>query len=318
MPKCKRCKKMATDNFKLCSACRERERLRMQRRKAKMQNIATAEGMKRCGQCFRSFQMSTYSLCSHCRERFYASAQKRKHKALNKKTVKDGHRVCKRCLKEKPKTEFRSTVYRRSKLVSKCRSCRKKTYTVQNSEHTKKGQCMRAWEKWKASKCCENCGTKESIEADHLDKSTKVRECSKYLYWASNGGVEALERELKKCRPLCAFCHSLHSSKQRGRNKRKHIRERQDYVNNIKLKIGSCQLCDRKVESEDRCCGFDFDHLKPEKKRESICKMALNYPNAKFYKMIDLEISKTRLLCTNCHKKHSKEQARKISLLNMS
>jgi hypothetical protein len=59
------------------------------------------------------------------------------------------------------------------------------------------------------------------------------------------------------------------------------------------------------------------DHLEPEKKRESICKMAINYSNAQFYKFIDDEISKTRLLCTNCHKKHTKEQARKISLLNV-
>ena len=285
---------------KTCKKCRE----------------SIPKGMKRCTRCHRSFPSCNYSQCTNCRKKRTTTMQKRKEKAL-KKTAKDGHKICKHCLKEKPAKEFQSTIFRRKKLTSNCLSCRNSLCSVLNSENSKIGQCKKIWNEWKTSHCCENCGTKECIEADHIERDKKIHKCSSAAFWAWNGGPEALKKELLKCRPLCRFCHTLHTSKQQGRDDQVWKVKKRNYVNSIKMKIGSCELCDRKVENESMCCAFDFDHLDVEKKRASISRMVNAYRLADFFECIDEEVAKCRLLCANCHKKHTKEQQRKASVVNM-
>lgn len=77
------------------------------------------------------------------------------------------------------------------------------------------------------------------------------------------------------------------------------IRKRnQDYVNKIKLDIGGCKLCDKKVSNYIPEC-FDFDHINPDNKFMNVSALV----HSKYsIKKIDTEIKKARLLCGNCHK----------------
>lgn len=318
MKRCTQChSSFPSCNFKTCTNCRKRVMVYSRKRKAATLEIPLPKGTKRCTRCYRSFPLCKFNICCSCRKKRRAREKKRKQKALQKNTEKDGHRVCYHCLKEKPTKEFQSTVFRRKKLTSNCVSCRRVISVFKRRENSKLGQCKKLWEDWKTSHCCENCGTKECIEADHIDRSKKIACCSHYDFWAYHGGVEALQKELLKCRPLCRFCHKLHTSKQQGRDDQVWRVKKRNYVNNIKMKIGSCELCDRKVENESMCCAFDFDHLDVETKRDCISKMVGHYRLADFFECIDAEVAKCRLLCANCHKKHTKEQQRKASVVSM-
>ena len=132
--------------------------------------------------------------------------------------------------------------------------------------------------------------------------------------YAKGGGVPALEVELKKCRPLCRFCHRLVSQQERGVQKQKSKIKKKAYVNAIKLKIGACELCKRKLEKEEQCCAFDFDHLNENLKQEGICKMVNRYTLKRFKQYIDLEIAKCRLVCCMCHIDHTRKQQREKTI----
>ena len=87
----------------------------------------------------------------------------------------------------------------------------------EKSETTKSGKCRKIWLNWKNSHSCEirGCEIGDCIEADH-PLGEKVENCSDFTWWASNGGPEALLRELSICRPLCKFHHRIHSQDVRG------------------------------------------------------------------------------------------------------
>ena len=94
-------------------------------------------------------------------------------------------------------------------------------------------------------------------------KDTKVKELSNYYWWSCNGGIDAMEKEAKKCRPECVSCHRLQTQKDKdrlwngGRNARwspdvtnkNAIRRRQNrtdirkYVADLKCDIGECACC---------------------------------------------------------------------------
>ena len=68
---------------------------------------------------------------------------------------------------------------------------------------------------YKISKGCEICGYKENpiaLQFDHLDTSTKIQDISNM----KKGNLKKLIAEVRKCRVLCANCHSIHSKNQRN------------------------------------------------------------------------------------------------------
>ena len=78
----------------------------------------------------------------------------------------------------------------------------------------------------------------------------------------------------------------------------------------IKLKIGECQLCKRKLEKQEECCAFDFDHIDAKLKQSKIADMVAKYTLKRFKQCIDLEIAKCRLICCMCHRDHTRKQRR--------
>lgn len=59
--------------------------------------------------------------------------------------------------------------------------------------------------------CCAACGSKERLEIDHIDPSTKA--FSVGAYWGKDSLPAAL-KELEKCQALCGKCHRTKSARE--------------------------------------------------------------------------------------------------------
>lgn len=313
----KSCKRVAEGKFKLCVKCRDRRKQNHRRRKDKAAKAMTREGCKYCSKCYKEFSCSKFKMCQKCRQKNVQRGKKRRERTA-KATAKEGHKHCYQCSKEYPLSHFKSSHSRRTKPVTTCATCRIAQAKSQKKKNTKVGMCNQVFLNWKANKCCELCGyTGVAIEADH--RGSKTHGCSDIYWWAWNGGPEALKKELSSCRPLCRFCHRLISQKERGVQMRKCTLKKQAYVHKIKIKIGECHVCKLKVDSIERCCGFDFDHVNPETKIEMISNMVQSYSLAAFFNNIEDEVNKCRLLCANCHLLHTKKQSetKRLKLKNL-
>jgi len=209
---------------------------------------------------------------------------------------------CKNCKVTRDPSYFKSKHVRRTKLTTKCSICRNTNRRSEINPTTKVGKCRAYFEKWKTNHACQNCGIKDSrlIEADHQKEFKKVYDCGSHCWWACNGGVEALQAELRKCKPLCRFCHALKSQAERKKQTQPQYLARQKIINAEKLKRGACLTCKRTVTLVT-ACAFDFDHINPETKRMRVSKMVYkswDYFNA----YAKEEMRKCNLLCVSCHK----------------
>ena len=255
-----------------------------------------------------------FKVCQGCRDKMNKRIRKLKE-IVAKATARDGYKYCRKCFRDFPLTHFKPSHSRRKTLTAHCATCRASATKTNINKTSKTGKCRQVWLEWKKEKC-ELCGYQgDNIEADHrADRGPKIHICSEYIWWARHGGVPALEAELKKTRPLCTFCHRLVTQQERGVQKSKSVLKRKAYVNQIKLKIGECQICKRKLEKEQECCAFDFDHIDTKLKQDGISKMVLRYTLKRFFQCIDLELAKCRLICCMCHMDHSRQQKREKTL----
>lgn len=72
-----------------------------------------------------------------------------------------------------------------------------------------------------------------------------------------------------------------------------------DFVKKVKQYIGECECCGLRVNDEQYV--FDFDHLEPSTKLGNISDMTTSGNILK----VATEIEKTRLLCSNCHRRRT-------------
>lgn len=82
-------------------------------------------------------------------------------------------------------------------------------------------------------------------------------------------------------------------------------RHNADIVDNEKMKMGGCQLCDKEITKETLCC-FDFDHLDQKTKKYNVADFR-RLSGDKNDEILE-EIAKCQLLCCNCHKKKTVKQ----------
>ena len=252
---------------------------------------------ERCSQCKR-LNGTTFRTCERCRETVRKQHKKR-HDATP--VCPPGQRYCKQCGHVQPEDQFKSSHCRRQKLTTRCQTCRQILARAQINPTTKHGKCSARWEEWKANNPCVVCGESDPqlIEADHL--RDKVHACSGNRYWAFNGGVPALEKELAKCQSLCRWCHRLKSDRERGTVRQKSILKRRAIINAEKLRRGKCLRCPRRVTLET-CCAFDFDHRDETTKVIDLSQL-VQKSQAFFDQHIKSEMKACDLLCCNCHKK---------------
>ena len=261
--------------------------------------------MKICNhkQCTNPHE-TTFKLCPSCRKTFTEYMRQRRASRSAKKCRK-GYRVCIECSHEKSDDQFMSPVYRRKKLTRRSLYCRTQRQRHDKDPRNKSGSCYKFWFDWKREQSCSDCGLKDYrvMQADHV-RDKKVYIVSDYRYWAHNGGVEAMQREVDKCEPRCSFCHRL-KTKARYKNTGRPLKvkpcrlRRQHQVNMKKCEIGKCKTCERVVTYEN-AQGFDFDHRDEEKKLISIS-VSLSKCENVFQRHFIEEIPKCDLLCANCH-----------------
>lgn len=270
--------------------------------------------VKVCTRCNRE-ATGKYKLCGRCRE--YSRKTKRKRKERASRLIPEkGHRWCVHCKRQWPIEHFQSVQNRRKKLTTTCATCRLMIGKSQRGQGSVLGQCKLVYEQWKVGKVCEICHIAGGVlDADHIDRSTKIHRCSAYSWWACHGGPEKLREELLKCRPLHPECHRLHTKTQFSERKQASLVEKQHYVNEAKLMISCCALCKKKVYKKTVFC-FEFDHLNPDEAYECrISKMVATYSLKRFYALIEKELERCRLVCISCHRTHTNSQFAKKRLI---
>lgn len=152
----------------------------------------------------------------------------------------------------------------------------------------------------------------EILEFDHIDPKTKISR----VYDCSS--ISKMKEEAYKCQLLCRRCHQMRSEdqhKERRKSKeeqsqsygaiyqRNHYIKVRKYISDVKIKIGSCQLCGWFDKNYLSC--LDFDHINPDNKYKNICELVRYQARIK---TIQEEIKKCRLICKNCHLKHTNRQ----------
>ena len=138
---------------------------------------------------------------------------------------------------------------------------------------------------------CTKCGeTKDESEFFKRDKKT--------------GRVHA---QCKKCYKLHRSTYYAEHYKQHGDEYRKRAVIRRASIRNMMranmlsyLKNKVCAIC-----GEDDIRTFEFDHVDPSKKSFSITRGLNHGPS---WEVVVDEIKKCRILCSNCHKKHTASQ----------
>lgn len=207
--------------------------------------------------------------------------------------INENQRRCNRCLNVKYITEFTDN-------FKGCKPCTEYKKNSSLLHHDKRRHFLLQLKISKGGSCI-ICGTDdlEILEFDHLvDKKREVRKMYNY---------DDMEKEAEKCQLLCCNCHRKKSKYSKeykvsssGYNKRKISR---DHVNNIKLNSGGCNGCG--WFDKNYLNVLDFDHLNTKDKQYNISVMVgKGLP----VKLIDEEVAKTRILCANCHRKHTLRQ----------
>lgn len=159
---------------------------------------------------------------------------------------------------------------------------------------------------------CVQCGIRDIsvLEADHCTQ--KIHILSNYTFWPTKGGPEAMELEFLKTQCLCCFHHKLKSHNDRVSKKldndvkqpikREYAMQKQDFNNLLKSQRGHCLSCKRKFVLEESVA-FEWDHREPDEKCYTISNLVSGLYNPRIaIPLIEKEVAKCDLLCSNCHK----------------
>lgn len=250
---------------------------------------------RRCPHCIflKNEKNMNKNYCKKCTKLFHL---KQKQKVLKKVKILKNEYICHKCNEIKPITDFAKHNGKVRGVADYCNICHKLDITV-----------LRWKIKLKMGGKCVLCEYNNILflQFDHLyDKNIDVSQLR---------SKQKIIEEAKKCQLLCPNCHfskSKDCSVSQIKNKsllskqaiisRKSRDRNRIYVNNAKIKIGCCAICDLKVENHNFSI-FHFDHLIKDKFREVSVLSKCGYSLI----MIQKEIEKCRLLCANCHYHHT-------------
>jgi hypothetical protein len=221
--------------------------------------------------------------------------------------------LCRACSREASRT-----YYRRDPASYKARAAANNTrFRARNREKLRE---------YLAASSCADCGTSDIaiLEFDHRDPREKRYDISSQVQYAVSW--VAILREIAKCDVVCANCHRRRTARQFGWSKllgledpvlpalpkrgtptyeriksvrsclaRRH--RNRAYIYNY-LHEHPCVLC-----GEADPVVLDFDHLRDKYREVTFL--------ANFSGRVNLlaEIAKCRVLCANCHRRHTAEHA---------
>jgi len=149
------------------------------------------------------------------------------------------------------------------------------------------------------------CDNKNNFLFHKIEKPKRKRtgesghSLARYVWWAWNGGVDAMAEEAKKCQALCIFHHRIKTKEETRDQIQKSMVEKRARINEKKRERGECLKCEMKcVEGNEFL--FDLDHRDPQKKTIKVSKL-VNKSWDDFNKQFPLEMAKCDLLCCGCH-----------------
>lgn len=173
-----------------------------------------------------------------------------------------------------------------------CNRCRMKNNKAKNILRGKIIQLKKEL----GGKCIDcNISTLYILEFDHIDSSKKTNQITKMV-------PKDWPNEVKNIELRCANCHRIKSHNEiikkyqqlEPSSSRKSKQKLNDYINQIKILIGCCQICGWTIDNQiDLCVVLEFDHFKNNKTKQvsnlGSIKLRLN------------EIIKCRCICRACH-----------------
>jgi hypothetical protein len=281
-----------------CKPCFRQMKSRLYRKKKELIKV---EGQKTCRICGLTKEVTMFGLNCTIDGRDHRCVEcvntKRKQMRQDRKKTNapvdwEGKKRCYQCATEKEKVSFPRNVLTLDGLNDICKECCKTNALDARLYIRKRKREMGP---------CVDCGESNVLllQNDHVrgEKKTSVSQMR---------GKRTIEMELEKTEIRCIMCHRKRTfgmmfarplaqpnhrntlNKQKNRN----------YINQIKLQKGACEMCARKVTDDpiDLAC-FDFDHKDRSTKVSEVSKLAESWDVTK----IDREVEKCRLLCAACH-----------------
>jgi len=226
---------------------------------------------------------------------------------------------CKGCTKFYPLSHFISL--KNGAQTKKCQKCRDISARCRKSQHSNASKIRQHYINLKRNlPPCVMCGddNPNHKEFDHINPADKL------CIVGNCRSIEQMENEAKKCQSVCRKCHVKKSISQKRENMSdktknslcyKNKQRKRKYVNDIKIKIGKCQMegCNDTFDLENLEF-YDFDHLDPKDKFNSVSYMVTSHSLDR----IQEEIKKCRLLCGYCHRTHSLEQQKDMVEIHKS
>lgn len=230
--------------------------------------------------CFTGSNGKVTKLCDVCRE------QSRIHTSNRRKRLRNNDK-CISCGKQKEGSRY-VTCYTCKMNVKR----RRDEVGAASLEYLKQHPCVM---------CQENDPI--VLEYDHIDNTTKT--CNV----ATIGSIFLFNLEVQKTRILCVICHHINSEQQRHKKEpsstysatmqRIQANDNKKWSDNRKIELG-CSVC--KYTNAEYPCALDWDHMDESRhlKRNTISNM-YGFARDVFQK----EIALCRILCANCHRRHT-------------
>lgn len=166
----------------------------------------------------------------------------------------------------------------------RCDLCR----NASNDISLTRNQETRLWVKRSKDKACMDCGIKYpcyAMDYDHRDPSTK----SFSLNQPGGRSLDLIKKEIEKCDLVCANCHAIRTWP-KGKDISK-MSERRKLIAQGKDK--PCMDCNMSYP----LCVMHYDHVDPSSKLFNVSR-----PTGHSLEEIQIEMTKCRILCSNCHR----------------
>lgn len=208
-------------------------------------------------------------------------------------------RVCNKCTIRKQITDF--VCNKQAKELGRrntCKTCINR-YAKERKASKRPHQRITAFRYFlngKKGNKCQDCQYDDyrALDNDHVHgtKSFELRKCG--------GNLAKLYQEWKKTELVCSCCHAKRTW-DRLRTRSFGLSRTHRWLSGkrlpFKLAAGECVECHLKCTGDNHY-QFDWDHIDPTQKTDHVSQI-------KSLGHLEREIVKCRLLCKNCHRKHT-------------